>query len=167
MSRSADGFFAFLAGPATIVAEMPKLSSSRALARVPARLAPSPAPRPVLRGELDRVGLSTVLTILEMERQTGLLVVKRGRQAVRIEVREGQVIRARFDGARQPTGAEAVYLALGWPDGQFQLFGAKVAGRDEVGMRTTFLLMEGLRRLDEARGGPVSAADDGDFLAAL
>ena len=108
--------------------------------------------RAVLRGELDKIGLSTVLTMMEMERRTGLLVVKRARQAVRLEVRDGQVVRARLEGARQPTGADVVYLALGWPTGHFQLYGVKVSGRDEIGLRTAFLLMEGMRRLDEARG---------------
>jgi hypothetical protein len=124
------------------------------------RISVAAAARAVLRGELDKFGLSTVLTLLEMERRTGLLVIKRARQTVRMEVRGGQVVRARCEGARQPTGADAIYLALGWPDGQFQLFDTGVhTGRDEIGMRTAFLLMEGMRRLDEARGTLLATAD--------
>jgi hypothetical protein len=133
---------------------MPKTTPSRTYA---GRIAVAASARAVLRGELDKVSLATVLTILEMERRTGLLVLRRGRQTVRLEVRGGQVVRARCEGARQPSGADAVYLALGWPVGQFQLFDVRVAsGRDEIGMRTAFLLMEGMRRLDEARGTVVS-----------
>jgi hypothetical protein len=129
---------------------MPKTSPSRTYA---GRISVAASARAVLRGELDKVGLSTVLTILEMERRTGLLVIKHGRQTVRLEVRGGQVVRARCEGARQPMAAEAVYLALGWPTGQFQLFDVRVtSGKDEIGLRTAFLLMEGMRRLDEARG---------------
>jgi hypothetical protein len=135
---------------------MPKSSPSRTYA---GRISVAAAARAVLRGDLDKVGLSTVLTILEMERRTGLLVVKHGRQTVRIEVRGGHVVRARGEGPRQPAGADAVYLALGWPGGQFQLFDVRVhTGRDEIGLRTAFLLMEGMRRLDEARGAAVDAS---------
>ena len=34
--------------------------------------------RAILRGDLDKVGLSTLLTILEMERRTGILVLQLG-----------------------------------------------------------------------------------------
>jgi hypothetical protein len=145
---------------------MAKTSPSRTYA---GRISVAASARAVLRGELDKVGLSTVLTILEMERRTGLLVVRRGRQTVRLEVRGGQVVRARCEGVRQPAGADAVYLALGWPTGQFQLFDVRVTtGRDEIGLRTAFLLMEGMRRLDEARGtspeGTVPMLGDDDGL---
>jgi hypothetical protein len=144
---------------------MPKTPSPRTYA---GRISVAASARAVLRGDLDQIGLSTILTLLEMERRSGLLVVKRARQTVRIEVRDGQAVRARVEGPRKPTGAEAVYQALAWPDGQFQLFGVRVTGRDEIGLRTTFLLMEGMRRIDEARGGdprPPGAADD--LVAAL
>ena len=140
---------------------MPKTPSPRTYA---GRMTVAASARAVLRGDLDQIGLSTILTILEMERRSGLLVVKRARQTVRIEVREGQAVRARMEGPRKPAGAEAIYQALAWPDGQFQLFGVRVTGRDEIGLRTTFLLMEGMRRIDEARGDetrpPPEAADD-------
>jgi hypothetical protein len=42
---------------------------------------------------------------------------------------------------------------LGWSEGQFELWQAEVEGRDELRQRTAFLVMEGLRRQDEARGG--------------
>ena len=134
---------------------MRKTSATRAYA---GRISVAPAARAVLRGELDKVGLSTVLTILEMERRTGLLVLKRGRQTVRLEVFEGQVVRGRQEGARGLAGAEAVYLALSWPTGQFQLYGTKIAPRNDIGLRTAFLLMEGMRRIDEARGVVTSPA---------
>lgn len=122
--------------------------------------------RSILRGEIENVGLPTLLTILDMERRSGLLLIQRQRMLGRLHVREGRVIRARIEGGRrgqgdgasdrggggQWSGAEAVYQMLGWPDGQFELWQAVVEGRDEVGESTTFLLMEGARRSDEARG---------------
>ena len=123
--------------------------------------APATAPvvfgsaRAILRGEMDKVGLCTLLTILEMERRTGILVLQRPRQLGRLHVRDGQIIRARIEGqaARQSTGAEAVYQMLTWPDGQFELWQAEVEGRDEIRQRTAYLLMEGMRRLDEGQNG--------------
>jgi hypothetical protein len=143
---------------------MPKTPSPRTYA---GRISVAASARAVLRGDLAKIGLSTILTILEMERRSGLLVVRRSRQTVRIEVAGGQVVRARMEGVGKPTGAEAVYLALAWTDGHFQLFGVKVAGRDEIGLRTTFLLMEGMRRIDEARGDEPRPLGEADLLAAL
>lgn len=107
--------------------------------------------RSILRGELDKVGLVTLLTILEMERRSGVLLVQKGRELGRLYVRDGQVVRARIEGARRPAGVEAVYAVLAWPEGQFELWQAEVEGKDEIGQRTAFLLMEGMRRMDEAR----------------
>lgn len=114
--------------------------------------------RSILRGELDKIGLPTLLTILEMERRTGLVIVQQNRQLGRLHVREGRVIRAGIEGAKRQrqetaaTGAEAVYRMLTWGEGQFELWQASVDGRDEIGACTAFLLMEGARRMDEARG---------------
>jgi hypothetical protein len=112
--------------------------------------------RSILRGEIENVGLPTLLTILDMERRSGLLLIQRQGTLGRLHVREGRVVRARIEGARrgagQGSGAEAVYQMLGWADGQFELWQAQVEGRDEVGASTTFLLMEGARRADEASG---------------
>jgi hypothetical protein len=125
--------------------------------------------RSILRGELDRIGLPTLLTILEMERRSGLLVLSRPRQLGRLHLRDGHIIRARIAGARRQNGPEAVYQMLTWGDGQFELWHTEIEGRDEIRQRTTYLLMEGMRRLDEGRGadsadsvGPGGA--DGDAL---
>lgn len=113
------------------------------------------ATRSILRGELETFGLATLLTILEMERRDGMLILERKRQLGRLHVRNGRVIRARIEGKvearKRLTGAEAVYELLTWTDGQFELWKAEVEGPDEVGKPSAFLLMEGARRLDEAR----------------
>ena len=108
-----------------------------------------------MRGEVQNVGLPTLLTILDMERRSGLLLIQRQGTLGRLHVREGRVVRARIEGPRregQGTGIEAVFQMLAWPDGQFELWQALVEGRDEVGESTTFLLIEAARRADEARG---------------
>lgn len=114
--------------------------------------------RAILRGELDKIGLSTLLTILEMERRTGILVLQRRRQLGRLHVRDGQIIRARIEGQGRQSGAEAVYQMLAWQGetGQFELWQAEVEGADEIRQRIAYLLMEGMRRMDEAQSGMVS-----------
>jgi Domain of unknown function (DUF4388) len=114
--------------------------------------------RAILRGELDKIGLSTLLTILEMERRTGILVLQRRRQLGRLHVRDGQIIRARIEGQGRQSGAEAVYQMLAWQGeaGQFELWQAEVEGADEIRQRIAYLLMEGMRRMDEAQSGTMS-----------
>jgi hypothetical protein len=121
--------------------------------------------RSILRGEIENVGLPTLLTILDMERRSGLLLIQRQGTLGRLHVRDGRVVRARIEARRgvagQGTGVEAVYQMLGWPDGQFELWQAVVEGRDEVGASTTFLLMEGARRADEERGAGAESMSSG------
>src|SRR5689334_849496 len=101
--------------------------------------------RSILRGDLDKIGLPTLLTMLELERRSGMLIIQNQNQLGRLYIREGRVIRARIEGGRQrgTTRADAVYRMLGWLEGQFELWQANVEGRDEIGVSTTFLLMEG------------------------
>ncbi len=106
--------------------------------------------RAILRGDLDKIGLPTLLTIVEMERRSGIFVLSRGRQLGRLHVRDGRIIRANIDGTCRLSGEEAVYQMLTWEDGRFELWMAAVQGRDEIGQCTAFLLMEGMRRIDEA-----------------
>jgi hypothetical protein len=137
----------------------------------------SPA-RSVLRGELENVGLATLLTILDMERRSGVVVVERPGLLGKLHVREGRVIRAALDGIgsgaananADRTGAEAVYEMLGWNVGRFELWQTRVEGKDEVGESTTFLLIEGAHRADRAaglRGEDARDAGEGDEYAAL
>ncbi len=113
---------------------------------------PSAGFRPLsaLRGELDKIGLSSVLTILEMERQSGIVLVEQAEGAARLYLRKGRIIRA--DGDNPPlTGSAAVYEVLTWSSGSFDFLCGDVGGVDEIQTSTTFLLMEGARRVDEAK----------------
>jgi DNA-binding response OmpR family regulator len=113
---------------------------------------PSAGHRPLsaLRGEIDEIGLSSVLVMLEMERKTGILLVERESATARLYLRKGRVIRADTDGANPLSGAPAVYAALTWTRGAFDFLVGDVGGVDEIQTSTTYLLMEGARRLDEA-----------------
>jgi len=114
---------------------------------------PSAGHRPLsaLRGQLDQITLSSVATILEMERKNGILLVEHGPQTTgRLFLRKGRIIRASVD---EPalSGAAAVYDMLTWGEGTFDFLAGDVGGVDEIQASTTYLLIEGARRLDEAK----------------
>ena len=113
---------------------------------------PSAGHRPLsaLRGELDQISLSSVLTVLEMERKNGIMLVEHGRETGRVFLRKGRIIRAAIDDP-PPSGAGAVYEMVTWGQGSFDFLAGDVGGVDEIQASTTYLLMEGARRLDEAR----------------
>lgn len=104
----------------------------------------------LMQGVLDSFGFSALLGVFEQEGATGLLEVDHpdGRQA-RVWIREGQVVQASIEGGEIATGAEAIYALLAWRSGHFTLHRTSVDDRNEVGMSSTHLLLEGARRLDE------------------
>ena len=102
-----------------------------------------------LRGDLAHLGVSAVLTILEMERKSGILVIK-GSNTGRVFMRQGRVLAAFVDGANKAQGAEAVYRMLTWTSGAFEFSALDVDMDDQVKASTTHLLMEGARRIDES-----------------
>jgi CheY-like chemotaxis protein len=120
---------------------------------------PSAGYRPLsaVRGAIDQISLASVLTLLEMERKTGLLLLERAQGGARLYLRKGRVIRADIENPLS-TGAGAVYEALGWTDGTFDFLAGDVGGVDDIQTTTTFLLMEGARRADEARALEEAAA---------
>ena len=150
--------------PAATISKLTIKTGRGTVARSAVRAAREPAPveirprgRCILRGDLENIGLPTLLTIVDMERRSGVLVIERHRLMGRLHVREGRVVRARVEGTRrfaaaEQAGAEAVYDMLTWDAGQFELWLAPVEEEDEVGQSTTFLLLESARRADEAAG---------------
>ena len=100
-----------------------------------------------LTGALSHFGLATVLTVLEMERRTGVLELRAAEQAARISLREGQVVHAEVRGG--PRGADAIFQVLGWVDGGFIFKVADVSAANDVGLTTSMLLLEAARRADE------------------
>jgi two-component system OmpR family response regulator len=105
--------------------------------------------RASLHGGLDQIGLATLLTILDMERRSGVLLLHRAGEIGRLWLCDGRVIRARMEHTRL-TGRAAVFDLFGWEDGRFEFTQSEVEDNDEIAMPTTHLLMEAARRMDEA-----------------
>ena len=60
--------------------------------------------------------------MIEMERKSGILLLRRGNLSARIYCREGRVMAARLYGSTPMSGVEVVYKVLAWTDGHFARF---------------------------------------------
>jgi len=103
-----------------------------------------------LQGDLLELGLAGVLTLLEMERKSGILRLDGQGGKAEMHVREGRIVFASVEGGEQ--NAKAVYAALAWEGGgRFKFRPGEVTREDEIQTPTTYLLMEGMRLIDESR----------------
>jgi DNA-binding response OmpR family regulator len=104
-----------------------------------------------LVGSLDQVSLSSLLTMFELDAKTGLLQLARfAAPTARLWMRKGRVVAAELDGSEDLSDAERVYQLLTWTAGRFEFHAQPVELEDRIKRRTTALLMEGARRIDEA-----------------
>lgn len=112
---------------------------------------PDPAESTGIGGSLQQVGLSALLTLLEMEAKTGVLTLHNddANTTGSLDLHRGRVVRARMAGQASPSNAECVYHMLTWSNGRFEFDAQKIDPKDEVGHSTTHLLLEGARRLDD------------------
>ena len=100
-----------------------------------------------LKGHLDEITVPTLLSLLEFERKSGILVALRGATAARAFVCEGQVVRVESSHPGEPL-ARLLDL-LGWQDGSFEFIACEVVGHDEIGLATSQVLLEHARLKDE------------------
>ncbi len=99
-------------------------------------------------GKLSVMSLVTVLQVLSDSNRSGTLVVDRDGMKATIGFNNGHVFEVELGGVE---GEEALYQMLSWEDGEFYLDPAQVPLDDRVQSGVMGLLMEGMRRLDEAR----------------
>jgi DNA-binding response OmpR family regulator len=103
-----------------------------------------------LRGAVELVGAPAVLQICHLNGLTGVLVARRGSQAVRIAFRHGQIVSATGPDHEGPL---VVYDFISWPHGQFEFDRGALVEGTSVEADFNALLLEGCRRLDERRRG--------------
>ena len=104
-------------------------------------------PRTRLSGSLEDMGLVDLLQTFEVSRKSGIARVRepRGIEII-IYFRDGKVVDAELGRLR---GEEAVYRALIWSVGTFEVQFRPVPNEDIIPTSTQGLLMEGMRRVDE------------------
>jgi len=89
--------------------------------------------------------------VLDIERVSGIVVVRREGQVGQMWMRAGRVLRAVIDGGPvRLSGKVAACDLLAWGAGRFEMFREEVDGADEIGAATAHLLMEAAMRVDEA-----------------
>jgi hypothetical protein len=101
-----------------------------------------------LSGLLEHVALTSVLTLLEMERRVGVLEIRSRRHVGRLALRDGCITRATVDGAGVPI-CDAVCDLVRWDRGRF-VFRHRPVASDVTAIPTTRLLLEAGRRADES-----------------
>jgi two-component system OmpR family response regulator len=119
-------------------------------------LSPPPSPvrdgERVLEGDLGQISIASILTVLELERRTGLFEVSSKKRRAALELRGGAVVRGVFGGvATSPI--EVLRVLLGWNVGRFAFTVSKAPPSSEVApssMKVANMLLEAARLEDEA-----------------
>lgn len=107
----------------------------------------------MLSGAVAEISIPTLLSLLDFERKSGILLLLRGREAARVFVAEGRIVKVENgDPARAPL--ERMMDVLDWNAGTFEFTTCEVVGSDEIGCGTSTLLLEHARIRDEARRDP-------------
>jgi CheY-like chemotaxis protein len=133
-----------------------------------------------VRGHLEQVGLTSILSMLAMERKSGVLVVSQRdpetqkERIGRMFMAQGNVIQAKIDGVGGMKNQEAVFEIVSWTEGVFEFAVLEVEMEDKVQSSTVHLLLEAARRLDEelnkaaeGKSGPLGLAKVAGELEAL
>lgn len=99
-------------------------------------------------GDLSDVGVVDLVQTIELNRKSGIVhIVNRDDRRGSIFFRDGKVIDAEVG---RLSGAHALYRLFSWAEGQFAVEFKHIRRHDVIDMSTAALLMEGMRRLDEA-----------------
>ena len=102
-----------------------------------------------LRGSVDDIALGTLLSLLEFERKTGILVVTHEHELARVFIAGGKLLKVETT-ASEGTPKQRLMRLLDWRDGRFEFSPAEIGQRDELGLSVTQLLLEHARVQDEA-----------------
>jgi len=98
-------------------------------------------------GSLGDMGLVDLLQTIDIGKKSGVLYMTSGSQRGAIYFRDGALVDAEL-GSRLH-GDRAVYRALVWSDGSFEIDFRPVRRQDIIKTSTQGILMEGMRRMDE------------------
>lgn len=110
-----------------------------------------------ITGNIEQLGLSTLLMMMEMEKKTGELVLNSDNTQATLFIKGGRIVGAAARGGGVSpdiaSGPECVFSLFLWKTGNFEFLIKDVTCEDTVQASTTSLLMEGARRMDEASSG--------------
>jgi DNA-binding response OmpR family regulator len=114
--------------------------------RTQERIATGPASRTRFAGSLEDMGVVDLLQTIEVSRKSGVARITDGKRQATVYFRDGKLVDAEIGKLR---GEEAIYRALLWSSGSFEVEFKPVDNPDVIPTSTQGLLMEGMRRVDE------------------
>lgn len=91
--------------------------------------------------------MADLIQVLHICRKTGLLRLTHGPECASLYFEDGEAPHAEAGGV---SGEEAFYRMVAWTEASFAFESGQSAGMLSVKQPTMTLLMEGLRRIDEA-----------------
>lgn len=105
----------------------------------------------VLSGQIEKMGIGSVLGVLGLEERSGTLRVHGpGARQARVVLVRGQVAGAEITGAEPKQGAEAAIAVIGWREGRYIFRDDRATVHDGSPLvRVPELLLEAARRADE------------------
>jgi CheY-like chemotaxis protein len=100
----------------------------------------------VIQGRLEEMSIMDLMQSLEMGQKSCQLSIRRGEETCELFFSAGQCKDARFGSLE---GEAAVFQAVRWTDGQFEIDFNVAPSSSTISRTTTGLLMEALRLIDE------------------
>jgi CheY-like chemotaxis protein len=101
----------------------------------------------VIQGRLEEMSVAELMQSLEMGQKSCRLTLRHARESCEMFFASGQCKDAKLGSLE---GDEAVFQAIHWTDGEFEIDFAGSSDRTTTTRSTTGLLMEAMRLLDEA-----------------
>jgi len=111
----------------------------------------------VIQGRLEEMSILDLMQSLEMGQKSCRLTIRHGDDACELFFASGQCTDAKLGSSE---GEAAVFQAVRWPEGEFEIDFNSAPSRSTIERSTTGLLMEALRLMDEGnRDGESEGAE--------
>ncbi len=102
-----------------------------------------------LSGDLSQFGLATPLSILELERKTGVLTIEQPPMRAELVIEVGRITRVTLTDHPDSTIADCVCKLITWTSGRFSFTEQPVEASDVAHATTTSILLEAAHKMDE------------------
>ncbi len=101
-----------------------------------------------LAGELSRISLFSVVTLCQLERVTGSLMLKDGISTIRVYIEAGELVDAVAEG-RDLAPRAVLKEVIAWNRGSFEVVFGQISRAHRLTMATSALLLDLAQELDE------------------
>jgi two-component system, chemotaxis family, chemotaxis protein CheY len=126
-----------------------KIQAVRAIAEIEQKQAPASGDPPLIEGDLERLGLAELVGFLNFSKKGGELLIG-GSDAAGMSLVDGEVRHSWVGGLE---GADAFHRIAALQSGRFHFHEGRPPRGATISVGTMSLLMDAMRRLDEAQGG--------------